>query len=289
MKKNKENGNIVILITIYFICFIFISTTYSFFSEQLELNGTVGFSIDQDKQYEEDHLLQNSWQQGNYYYYQYNLNVKYTGNKIISSWAINVNIPLSTEVTGCYNASECIINDTTMRITNASWNGNMTNNTIVSPSFIIKTTDNNYQLKILSVIFYTKDDIIDTDDPINSGENESTISGITANLKTNNYWGNITQFELEIKNESDVTLSSWELRYQIPTGAKITNIWGGNYVIKDNILILTGIEWSKNIPAGSTNNNVGFQVETTSQAPTKLNLISFKGTNSNQENVEIKI
>lgn len=290
MKKNKNNGNIIILIIIYFVCFIFIGTAYSFFSEQLELKGTAGISINQDEEYEVDYILQGSWESEGYYFYNYNVNIKYTGNDIINSWQLNILVPSITEVNGCYNASECSLNDTTLKITNASWNGNMTNGTVATPSFIIKTTDSNYVLEILSINF-NKENQNEENPSGGESDDEKPIesqSDITATLNEKNSWGTTTQFELEIKNNSDITLTSWELKYEIPSGSKIANIWGGNYILKENILIITGLEWNKTLEANTTNSSVGFQIETPT-VPANLKLISFKGTNSNQEEVEIEI
>lgn len=290
MKKNKNNGNIIILIIIYFVCFIFIGTAYSFFSEQLELKGTAGISINQDEEYELDYILQGRWESDGYYFYHYNVNIEYTGNDIINNWQLNILVPSITEVNGCYNASECILNDTTLKITNASWNGNMTNGTVVTPSFIIKTTDSNYVLGILSINFNKENQ---TEENPSGGESDNkkpieSQSNITATLNEKNSWETTTQFELEIINNSDITLTSWELKYEIPSGSKITNIWGGNYILKENILIITGSEWNKTVEANTTNSSVGFQIETPT-VPANLKLISFKGTNSNQEEVEIEI
>lgn len=288
--KNKNNGNIIILIIIYFVCFIFIGTAYSFFCEQLELKGTAGISINQDEEYEADYILQGSWESEGYYFYHYNVNIEYTGNDIINNWQLNILVPSITEVNDCYNASECILNDTTLKITNTSWNGNMTNGTIVTSSFIIKTTDSNYVLEILSINFNKENQ---TEENPSGGESDNkkpieSQSNITATLNEKNSWETTTQFELEIINNSDITLTSWELKYEIPSGSKITNIWGGNYILKENILIITGSEWNKTVEANTTNSSVGFQIETPT-VPANLKLISFKGTNSNQEEVEIEI
>lgn len=286
MIKNKNN-NIFILIIIYFICFIFISSAYSFFNEQLELKGQTGFSNNENKEYEYDYLIQNSWESGGYYFYHYNINVTYKGNENIVGWQINIEVPLSTEINGCYNANECVVNNNTLRITNASWNGAMTNNSIVTSSFIIKTTEKNYEFKISSINFSKNNDVIVPDS--DSGSNAPIEGNAIANLNIQNSWGNTTQFELELINNSNENLSSWEVRYQVSDGAKVINIWGGNYILKDNILILSGLGWNQSLSIGETNKNLGFQLETIEMAPVKLKLISFTGVTENQEDVVFEI
>ena len=76
---------------------------------------------------------------------------------------------------------------------------------------------------------------------------------------------------------------------QSPTGTKVKDCWGANYVIADDVLILSSLSWSQNIPSGTINENVGFQLETLKIAPVEVELISFTGVNDNQEDVEFKI
>ena len=302
MKKNKSNGNIVILIIIYFIGFIFISAAYSFFSEKLDLVGTTGFSSDVFKEYNYDYILQSKWQRENYYYYQYAINITYTGNENVDSWQLNLRVPMTTEVHGCYNASNCVLSDTILKITNAHWNGNVSNKTIATPSIIIKTTVSDYELDIISINFYSNGIIVNPSTPGEGSEDQvepddsnpptdsdnNLISDIYANLSNKEYWGNTTAFELEIVNNSSTNLVNWELKYKVPEGTKVNVCWGANYIITENILILSGLNWSQNVESGDINKNVGFHLTSLEKAPITLELISFVGVNDNHEEVVIK-
>ena len=163
----------------------------------------------------------------------------------------------------------------------------MTNNSIVTSSFIIKTTEKNYEFKISSINFSKNNDVIVPDS--DSGSNAPIEGNAIANLNIQNSWGNTTQFELELINNSNENLSSWEVRYQVSDGAKVINIWGGNYILKDNILILSGLGWNQSLSIGETNKNLGFQLETIEMAPVKLKPISFTGVTENQEDVVFEI
>lgn len=302
MKKSKNNGNIVILIIIYFICFIFISTAYSFFSETLEMHGTVGFSENVEKQYSYDYILQYSWEADGFYYYQYVVNITYTGNDVVDGWKLNVNMPSSTEIHDCYNASSCEVSNNILRVTNAYWNGYLTNNSIASPGFVIKTNIPNYELDVVSINFYKDGKIINSSNPEssepddennNGGTNDETdvkiITDIVAEMEVSGYWDNSSQYKINLINNSTIDLIHWELKYQVPEGTKVSNVWGADYVIKDNELTLYDVSWNQIITSGSRAGDIGFQIETTTPAPATLKLISFKGVDSNYEDVEIKI
>jgi len=327
MKKNKKKDNIFILIALYFICFIFIGSAYSFFSEQLELKGKSGFSEDALKQYNGDYRLYNKWEENGYYFYNYGINITYTGEDQVTGWQINIAVPMTTEVTGCFDATECTVTNTLLKIDNAYWNGGMSNNTIISTSFIIKTTDNNYELNILSVNFYKNGELVnpsnpddpdepnpdnpgtdpdpdepnpdnpDPDNPDNPGTDPdepddpgNTVSGITATLSVTNYFANDTQYSLQFTNDTDISITSWELQYRVPVGTKMSDCWGAEYIIKEDVLILSSLSWSQNIPAGGTNTSVGFRINTPNNvAPVTIELISFKAVNNDQEIMEIEV
>ena len=298
MKKNKNNDNIVKLVIVYFVCFLFISIAYSFLNEKLELRGKAGFSQDTIRQFSYDYVLTGSWRQGKQYYYQYTVNFKYLGFDNINGWQANINVPIDTQVTGCFDSGGCTVSDSVLRVINASWNGTVNyQNQTFSTSFIMKTSNRKYQLSVLSVNFYENGEItnpVDPDpvdpDPVDPDPvTPSKIKNITPTLAVSNYWGKTTQFDLSIKNESDTSLSSWVLKYSIPAGSKVTNIWGAQYIIADNVLTLSDVSWTSEVNAGASISGIGFQFQTTNPAPATLTLTSFTGVNANQEDVEMEI
>lgn len=308
MKKNKKKDNIFILIVLYFICFIFIGSAYSFFSEKLSLNGKMGFSEDVLKQYNGDYILYNKWEENGYYFYNYGINITYTGEDVVTGWQINIDVPMMTEVTGCFDATECTVTNTLLKIDNAYWNGAMSNNTIISTSFIIKTTVDNYELNILSVNFYKNGVIINPSNPDSPGNDNpgtdnpdepnldnpsnpgNTVSGIKATLNVTNSFATETQFALEIANNTDINVIGWEIHYKVPLGTKMSDCWGAEYIIKEDSMILTSISWSQNIPAGSTNTSVGFRINTPNNiAPVTIELVNLKIVNKDQEIMVIEV
>lgn len=312
MKKNKNNGNMAKLISIYFICFLFISIAYSFLSTKLELTGKAGFSEDAIRQFKYDYDLTSSWKQGNFYYYNFTVNFTYLGFNNINGWQVNISVPTNTEVTGCFDSGGCTIEDSILRIINATWNGSVNyENQTFSTSFIIKTTKRNYELSVLSVNFYENGEITnpvvpdpdpvdppvdpDNPDPVDPPVDPDVpvvpdkIKGIVPNLSTKNYWGNITQMDLVIKNNSEIDLISWELKYTVPVGSTIANIWGANYVITDDTLTLSGVSWTSEIVAGGQSGNAGLQLKTSTPAPAVVTLQSFTGVNADLEDVEMEI
>lgn len=298
MKKNKNNDNIAKLVIVYFVCFLFISIAYSFLNEKLELRGKAGFSENTIRQFSYDYVLTGSWKQGKQYYYQFTVNFKYLGFDNINGWQANINVPIDTQITGCFDSGGCTVTDSVLRIINSNWNGTVNyQNQTFSTSFIMKTSTRGYQLSVLSVNFYEDGEItnpVDPEDPEDPEDPDppvppSKIQNITPTLAAGNYWGKTTQFNLSIKNESEIDLSSWELKYSIPAGSKITNIWGAEYIIANNVLTLSGVSWTSEVNAGASISGIGFQFQTTTPAPATLTLTSFTGVNGDQQDVEMEI
>ena len=95
--------------------------------------------------------------------------------------------------------------------------------------------------------------------------------------------------DLVIKNNSEIDLISWELKYTVPVGSTIANIWGANYVITDDTLTLSGVSWTSEIVAGGQSGNAGLQLKTSTPAPAVVTLQSFTGVNADLEDVEMEI
>ena len=276
--KNKNN-KIGVLISVYFITFLFIGTAYSFLNENLELKGKVGFSPDSLKDYSYSYILKSSWNDGTFYYYYFTPTITYKGKDNINSWEANINVPVGTEVTGCYEASECIVINDILKIKNATWNGTLIPNESFTFGFQIKTKNNNYIFSIENVNFYKEDIVIENPDM----EIEK-IDGFETILKLENSWGNTSQYTLNITNNSNIKLKSWKIELAINKNTKVASLWGANYVSKDNLL-LSGLSWNSTIDIGSSISNIGFQLKNTSD----LTISSFIGVTSDNKTVEINI
>lgn len=276
--KNKNN-NIGVLISIYFITFLSIGIAYSFLNENLQFKGKVGFSENSIYNFSYSYILQDNWNDGTYYYYYFIPTITYLGNEIINSWQANIKVPNDTEITGCFESSECTVNNNILRIKNATWNGTLTKNQSFTFGFQIKTKTNNYNFSLISVNFY-KETIIDK--PI---EEIEKIDGFNVNFDYQNGWDNISSYTLSITNNSNIKLNSWKLEIEVNENTEIMSIWGSNYILKDNLLVLTGLSWDEVIDIGSTISNIGFQI---SNVP-ELKIKSFTGITSDNKLVEINI
>lgn len=275
--KNKNN-KIGILIIIYFVIFLFIGMAYSFLNENLNLKGKVGFSNNSIYNFSYSYILQDSWNDGTYYYYYFVPTVTYLGNDNINSWQANIRVPYDIEITGCFEASECTVTNNILKITNASWNGILTNNSSFHFGFQMKTKTSNYELLIVAINFYKGDIVVNP-------PTTDKVDGFDIKFELQNSWDNTSSYNLKITNNSTVKLTSWKLEVNVNENTTIDSIWNANYVLKDNILVLSGLEWNSTIDINSNISGIGLQLKNASQ----LTIKSFTGITSDNKLVEINV
>lgn len=293
-RKNKKENKVsfIGLVLIYFVVLFSISVAYSLLNVKLNIESSA--TIDVGK-FSYTYVEDNSWNNGNFYYYQFTPTITYLGNESITGWQIYIYVPSDTEVTGCYNASSCEVVGNVLRIRNASYNGVMTNGSTASPGFQLKMTDPSYEFVIISTNFYvnggTVVDPVEPPDPVDPTDPDEpqVLTGVTATFTAQSGWGNITSYTLDIKNESETNLSSWRIEIEWPEGSEVVNLWNVNYVMSGTTLILTGPNWSTGLNVGATL-NAGMQIIIPNSVPPYSNrIVSFTGVTQNNEDVVIAI
>ncbi len=74
--------------------------------------------------------------------------------------------------------------------------------------------------------------------------------------KTGNTWeengSKCGTVELTVKNSSAKAVSSWEIRFDVPNGFKITNGWSGTYSVSGTTVTVKNAEYNGQIPAGGS-------------------------------------
>lgn len=86
--------------------------------------------------------IDNSWQSGEYYYYQITSNIENIGTNIIDSWKFDINILEESNIEQIWNATYTK-NDTKYTFESSLYNGNIQLNSSSNFGFIIKIKNNN--------------------------------------------------------------------------------------------------------------------------------------------------
>lgn len=107
--------------------------------EENEKNAKISFNKD------------NSWQSGEYYYYQITATVENIGTNIINSWEFDINILEDSDIEQIWNANY-IKNNNIYTFENSIYNGNIQLNSNITFGFIIKIKNNNLDLKAENII-----------------------------------------------------------------------------------------------------------------------------------------
>lgn len=301
MKKIKKNKLSIYhkIGIIYVIILLTISTAYSFLNEDLSLKTTTSMK-GTNTNYKVEITQISKTDYNGIYYYEYNVIITYLGNETTTGWNTYIEVPYTTQVTGCYNANSCNIEGQTLTVTNADYNANLSpSNTSASFNLRIETDESDYSLKVLDVQFKTNSQPIDPDpepdpDPDNPdnpdkpSKEPTIVDYLKASYVLQNDWGTRQWYVLTIENTSDtVTIASWTATFKVTSDDTMTNanIWGGTYSYDEasGIITVSGPSWSPSL-APSSKAEVNFQI-----TPPEPELISFEGITSTGEKITTTI
>lgn len=296
MKKNKQNKFVIIGI-LYFLILLTISTAYSFLNEDLSINASASIDITNiNNDYEHSASLQNAWQEGNIYNYQFVSTLSYLGTEETSSWKIYISVPMDTEIVGCWNAENCTIEGEVLTINSTQYNSVLSpENNSASYSLQLKTSKANFELEVIGVSFTTSSSNPNTpgegDNDDNNNDTITKVDYVDAILKITGGWANTSTYILGVKNNSDsVTISSWTATIAFPQGSTVSSLWGGNHNYDEatGILTLHGPDWSPSLsPSG--NAEVNMYMDTGIAAPYTPETGEFIGTCSTGEKIKTNI
>lgn len=280
-KKNKYN--ITFMIVIYIMILLFITVAYSFFNDILRIKGESSLGSTVAKDYNYQYSFESSWQVDNMYIHTIDSTLTYTGNENVTGWIINLWVPTNTEVTGCFNASSCIVDRNTLRITNESYNGTLNiNNPTVVIRTQIKIESSTYDLKLLSVNFIKNGTIVIPNPP-----DETLLDNISNSINLVSDWDTKKYYTIDITNNSNIDLTDFEMKVKIPDDATISSIWGVDYINVDGTLTLTSPSHNKGLKKGSSL-QANIMYDSLTLKENKMEIISFIGTTSEGKNVNIK-
>ena len=88
---------------------------------------------------------------------------------------------------------------------------------------------------------------------------------MTAKVDTSWESGGVTcfQYSLTLSNETDIDMNGWTIRLTFSSDITLQNGWCGNYEVDGNVLTISSLDYNAQIKKGSSENNVGFIIQTT--------------------------
>ncbi len=254
MRRKRKKHIMLRLIIIVLIFMSVIGVSYSYLSGVLKITGQVSGERANDYVIlpgSDPNLiitsidLNNTWKQGNNYYYQYDFNVKNIGQIPVDLFSMTVNF-----INNIKNASvpnyDYSINDKTLTITNSNYviaSGQMLNISITISS---KSAEERVEsLKFEIAPGY-----------------QVPLSEFDVNFSISNEWGQYTyQYNVKLTNKTGSKVSSWQLGITLPSGTSFVSGWNGIYSFNNQILIIKSESYN-----GKINNNssitIGLQLST---------------------------
>lgn len=255
-----------------FVIFLFaISIGYSALYEKISLNATASLKTNRaNNDYNLEYKL-TSWNSGKYEYQFNPISLTYTGKENVNTWEIIIEVPDDSTISACWNV-KCIMRNGKLIIRNERSNATIKpNTTLTNFGFQISTAMANYELNVEDINFYT---------PSNPNPNEQIITdNISVEYSNRGGWQSgekyVSQIYIDIKNNTNVDFSYWELIIKRPPNSSIKSLWGASFVEKDDTIIITG-ENGNNSFYSSNSKSIGMQIEV-EDANTQLETLKVFG------------
>lgn len=258
-KAKSKNRTKIKLLTIFSLVFlVFVSSGYAILKINIDI-VTVATINQKELEENDDFEIIDNWYNDFRKYYHIKINIKNDQAVETIGWEVTFDIPSDVEMIESPNALVEISNGKVV-LKNKDYNSVIQPNNNIDFSIIFKTIDEDYvPTNFNKELFFLEDTIIDDkDDEILSGSLKKEIT-----LKNN--WGGkeegyIMQYELKLTNQSDTTIKNWSIELIDSSKFEIINIWNGNYIIKDNIVTITPMDYNDSISAYESM-EIGFQIK----------------------------
>lgn len=256
--KSQNNKKIRLLVLFSLVFLVFISTGYAILKTSLNIVATTTLNLEDSKN-NQNYEITDSWYNDFRKYYNIKINVKNDKSVETTGWKISFNIPSDVESIESPNALVEISNGKVI-FKNKEYNSVIQPNGSVEFSFIFKTANEEYTpTNIYQELFFYEESDTSND------ESEVIENDIKKEIVLKSNWGDETQgyvmqYDIVLTNLSQHNIQNWTLSLNNAYNFEIVNIWNGNYVKKDDTIIITGLDYNSSIKSGESV-NIGIQIK----------------------------
>lgn len=255
-RKFKKSKKPIVIFLIFVAVMLTIGTAYSYLNQTLHLNGKASISGIISDDIEHGKVCQNtitsktvtSWTDG--YKTHYTMNFKLTNNNSepIYHWHVAFKIPSdATDIST--NDAEYEVKDGYILVNGVDYN-----------SYVQVGSSIEFKVTVATTMTYEVNDV----EIYDCGYEQSAASNIDLEtvITPGGSWGTyVSQYTIDIKNNSTSVPNSWKIEIEVPSGSSILSLWNGDYVLKDNLLVITNKSYNGSIGIGSSQ-QIGMQIQT---------------------------
>ena len=279
-KRKRKQIKLSSIITIFALTLLFISTGYSLLSQELTVAGKGNLVYNPPTT---DSGLVFTYKIGKWYNngtFGYIVIGKLTNNSdaLVDGWSIVMDVPSDATEIQCYT-SECKIENNKLELTNLSYNGIINQGESTAVSFILYTSDGEFEPGTNIVIKNLADESNPPAPTPTPTDTPSEDNQLKVDIEYNNGWTSgkkyIKQYTFTLQNTLDTTINSWQIKISAPSSSNIVNIYNANYVKKAAEIIFSNVEYNGTIQPGQSI-SFGFQIEvkTSSYEPVVTEIIT---------------
>ena len=101
----------------------------------------------------------------------------------------------------------------------------------------------------------------------------AAMTGLIATYSTTQSWSGGFAGQYSIVNDTNATVNSWTLTFDLPAGESVTSLWNANVSNSGNHYTVTSPSWASPLAPGASADPVGFNVSTTGAATPPANCL----------------
>ncbi|HWG26332.1 cellulose binding domain-containing protein [Actinospica sp.] len=103
--------------------------------------------------------------------------------------------------------------------------------------------------------------------------NAAALTGLIATYSSAQNWGSGFEGDYSITNDTNATVSSWSLTFDLPTNETVTSAWNGTLTASGTHYTITSPTWASPLAPGASAAAVGFDVNTSGAVTAPANCL----------------
>lgn len=252
-RSNKFRKKSTYLIFLFTFFILILNYGYAFFNQSLNIEGTANIDnelkIINHENCDTSVVVSNGfWTDGISNNYEYSINLKNNAVSPLYGWGINFKVPNNSTI----NTVNSIytLEDNLLSLKGMSYNNYIASQDTINFKIYLKTIEN----------FVLREINIDNCQYNQTIENDVELDAEFINTGS---WGIYKQYNVIIKNTSNINISAWKLTLEFPSDLLIENAWNTNYSRTENTIVFTNMSYNGSINSNS-NIEFGMQIKSVS-------------------------
>lgn len=259
-RRKREKNHFMKIVIVFVLCTLTISVGYSLLQQSLSVSGTANLLAQPiPTGLRSENLVltyeMQTWGNGNVSY-QYNFKLTNDGNKTVDNWSIDILVPSKTSIVDSWVA-ESTIDGNYLHIVPGDSDGQLEPGESLNFGVQITNKTSGYVIETVTI----KE--LEAETPGGDNPDAPASPNLNVTFSKDSSWGNpgayTISYSVSLTNTGTEKISNWYFGFYLPQGCSIANGYNFNYVNQDGHVLVSGLNWNKNLNPGESI-SFGFQM-----------------------------